>query len=94
LEGRSNTRRLVSRDLNLPERKISMTTIDSSDAHDIGFELADAYPGPGQNPIGCSLGELRSRIRDMGYECDDNRVLEEIKDAWMAAWRRANRDAD
>jgi hypothetical protein len=78
----------------LSERKIAMTPIGSSDAHDVGFELADAYPGPGQNPIGCSLSELRSRIRSMGYECDDNRVLGEIKEAWMAAWRRANREAD
>jgi hypothetical protein len=76
------------------KRRIIVTTINSSDAHDIGFELADACPGPGQNPIGCSPSELRSRIRGMGYECDDNRVLEEIKDAWMAAWRRANRDTD
>jgi hypothetical protein len=83
-----------SSDSKLPERKTSMSTINSWDAHDVGFELADAYPGLGQNPIGCSLRELRSRIRDMGYECDDDRVLEEVKEAWMAAWRRANREAD
>ncbi|MDR3220603.1 MAG: hypothetical protein LBU46_01150 [Candidatus Accumulibacter sp.] len=64
-------------------------TVDSTNAYFVGFELANAYRGSdaGPNPRDYSLSQVRSCLEKMKCKCNDDRVLKEVKDAWIAAWQ-------